>query len=93
MRAEIGRHAATTATALAVKQYQLTYTTLSKQTVHEFKEVYLKEKEATNKEVTTLKSRKHRRPILLPEDIITKQNYPNSKGFTFDRCSCKQCCH
>ena len=37
MRAEIGRYAATTTTVAAVKQYQLMYPTLSRQTVHEFK--------------------------------------------------------
>ena len=59
MRAGIGRYAATT-------------TTLSIQTVHKFKKVYLKEKEATNKEVTVLKSRKRGRPKLLLEDNMAK---------------------
>ena len=49
MRAEIGRYAATTTTAAVVKRYQLTYPTLSKQTVREFKNAYLKEKEVTKK--------------------------------------------
>ena len=72
IRAEIGCYAATTTTAAAVKRYQLTYPTLSKQTVHEFKKAYLKEKEVTNKEVTVLKSRKRGRSKLLPEDIMAK---------------------
>ena len=41
------------------------------QTVHEFKNAYLKDKEVTNKEVTVLKSRKHGRPKL-PKDIKAK---------------------
>ena len=72
MRAKIGRYAATTTTAAVVKRCQLTYPTLSKQTVHEFKKVYLKQKEVTNKDVTVFKSRKRGRPKLLPEDIMTK---------------------
>ena len=71
MRTEIGRYAATTTTAAVVKRYQLTYPTLSKQTVHEFKNAYLKEKEVTKK-VTVLKSRKHGRTKLLPKDIMAK---------------------
>ena len=61
MRAKIGRYAATTTTAAAVKQW-----------VHKFKKTYLKEKEATNKEVIVLKSRKLGRPKLLPKDIMAK---------------------
>ena len=72
MFAEIGRYAATTTTAAVVKRYQLTYPTLSKQKDHEFKKAYFKEKEATNKEVTLLKSRKGGRPTLLPKDIMAK---------------------
>ena len=72
VRAEIGRYAATTTTAAALKQYQLTYPTLSKQTAHELKKAYLKEKEVTNKEVTILKSRKCGQPKLLPEYIMAK---------------------
>ena len=72
MHAEIGRYAATTTTAVAVKRYQLTYPTFSRQTVHEFKKAYLKEKEVTNKEVTVLKSRKRGRPKLLPGNIMAK---------------------
>ena len=37
MRAEIGRYAATTTTVAVVKQYQVTYPTLSSQTIHQFK--------------------------------------------------------
>ena len=72
MFAEIGRYAATTTTAAVVKRYQLTYPTLSKQKDHEFKKAYFKEKEATNKEVNLLKSRKGGRPTLLPKDIMAK---------------------
>ena len=72
MRALIGCYAATTTTAVALKWFQLMYPVLSKQTVHEFKKVYLEEKEATNKEVTVLKSRKRGQLKLLPEGIITK---------------------
>ena len=72
MFAEIGRYAATTTTASVVKRYQLTYPTYSKQKDHEFKKAYFKEKEATNKEVTLLKSRKGGRPTLLPKDIMAK---------------------
>ena len=72
IRAEIGRYAATTTTTAAVKWYQLTYPTLSKQTFHELKKTYLKEKEPTNKEVTILKSRKRGRGKLLPEYIMAK---------------------
>ena len=72
MFAEIGRYAATTTTAAVVKRYQLTYPTYSKQKDHEFKKAYFKEKEATNKEVTLLKSRKGGRPTLLPKDIMAK---------------------
>ena len=72
MFAEIGRYAATTTTAAVVKRYQLTYPNYSKQKDHEFKKAYFKEKEATNKEVTLLKSRKGGRPTLLPKDIMAK---------------------
>ena len=72
MRAKIGFYAATTTTTAAVKRYQLTYRTLSKQTIHEFKKAYLKEKEATNKEVTVMRSKIRGRSKLLPEDIMAK---------------------
>ena len=49
MCAKIGCYAATTTTAAAVKRYQLTFPTLPKQKVHEFKKTYLKEKEAPTK--------------------------------------------
>ena len=49
MRAEIGRYAAIATTAAVVKRYQLTYPTPSKQTVHEFKKTYLKEKKRQTK--------------------------------------------
>ena len=41
-------------------------------TVHEFKKTYLKKKEAASKEVTVWKSRKRRRPKILPENIKAK---------------------
>ena len=90
MPAEIGCYATTTSTAAMVKLYELTYPTLSKETVHGFTKAYLKKKEATNKEATVLKSRKRGRPKLLLED---RQKYQNSLGFPFEKCSCKQCCH
>ena len=74
MRAKIGCYAATTTTAAAVKRYQLTYHTLSKQTINEFKKAYLKEKGATNKEVTVMRSKTRGRPKLLSEDIMAKTN-------------------
>ena len=43
MRAEIGRCAGITTTTVVVKEYQLTYPTLLKQTLHEFKN-FLKER-------------------------------------------------
>ena len=55
-----------------MKRYQLTYLTLSKQTVQEFKKAYLKDKEVTNKEVTVLISRERGWPKLLPEVIMAK---------------------
>ena len=64
MRAKIGYYAVATTTAVAVKRYQLTYRTLSK--------AYLKEKEATNKEVTVMRSKTRGRPKLLSEDIMAK---------------------
>ena len=48
------------------------YPTRSKQTVHKHKKDCLKGKEATNKEVTFLKSRKHGEAKLLSEDIMAK---------------------
>ena len=65
-------YAVTTTTATAVKRYQLMYPTRSKQTVHKHKKDCLKGKEATNKEVTFLKSRKHGEAKLLSEDIMAK---------------------
>ena len=59
------------------------------QTVHEFKNAYLKDKEVTNKEVTVLKSRKHGRPRLL-KDIKAKAIQTIKDLLTFERCSCKQ---
>ena len=55
-----------------MKRYQLTYPTFSKQTVHEFKKADLKEKEAINKEVTILKSRKRGLSKLLLQNIMAK---------------------
>ena len=72
MRAKIGYYAVATTTAVAVKRYQLTYRTLSKQTIHGFKKAYLKEKEATNKEVTVMTSKTRGQPKLLSEDIMAK---------------------
>ena len=72
MRAKIGYYAVATTTAVAVKRYQLTYRTLSKQTIHGFKKAYLKEKETTNKEVTVMRSKTRGRPKLLSEDIMAK---------------------
>ena len=43
MRAEIGRCAATTTATVVVKEYQLTYAALLKQTLHEFRN-FLKER-------------------------------------------------
>ena len=85
MPAEIGCYATTTSTAATVKLYELTYSTLSKETVHGFTKAYLKEKETTNKEATVLKSRKRGRPKLLLEDHQKYQNSP--------KISCKQYCH
>ena len=75
--------AATITTAAAVKQYLLTYPILSKQAVHELKKACLKEKEATNKEVTDVKSRKRGRSKLMPDNIMAQtiqiiQNYPQA---------------
>ena len=72
MRPKIGCYAATLTTAAAVKRYQLTYHTVSKQTVHKFTKAYLKEKEATNKQVNILRSKKCGRLKLLPKDIMAK---------------------
>ena len=85
MPAEIGCYATTTSTAATVKLYELTYSTLSKETVHGFTKAYLKEKETTNKEATVLKSRKRGRPKLLLEDHQKYQSSP--------KISCKQYCH
>ena len=71
-KAEIGRYAANTNIASAVRKYQLDFLNLRKQTVYEFKKAYLKEKGSSRKEVTILKAKKRRRPILLPEEIMKK---------------------
>ena len=57
---------------ITVKRYQLAYPTFSKQTVHEFKKAELNEKEAINKEVTILKSRKRGLSKLLLQNIMAK---------------------
>ena len=72
MRAKIGCYAAIITTAATVKRHRLTYRTLSMRTIHEFKKAYLKEKEATNKEVTVMTSKTRGQPKLLSEDIMAK---------------------
>ena len=71
-KAEIGRYAANTNIASAVRKYQADFPNLRKQTVYEFKKAYLKKKESTGKEVTILKAKKRGRPKLLPEEIMKK---------------------
>ena len=73
-KAKIGRHAASTNIASAVRKYQADFPNLRKQTVFEFKKAYLKQKESSGKEVTILKAKKRGRPKLLPEEITIKSN-------------------
>ena len=69
---EIGRHAASTNIASAVRKYQADFRNLRKQTVFEFKKAYFKQKESSGKEVTILKAKKRSRPKLLPEEYMKK---------------------
>ena len=71
-KAEIGRYAASTNIASAVRKYQADFPNLRKQTVYEFKKAYLKQKESSGKEVTILKAKRRGRPKLLPEEIMKK---------------------
>ena len=71
-KAEIGRYAANTNIASAVRKYQADFPNLRKQTVYKFKKAYLKKKESTGKEVIILKAKKRGRPKLLPEEITKK---------------------
>ena len=59
-KAKIGRHAASTNIASAVRKYQADFPNLRKQTIFEFKKAYLKQKESSGKEVTILKVKKKR---------------------------------
>ena len=56
-KAEIGGYAASTNIASAVRKYQADFPNLRKQTVFEFKKAYLKQKEYSGKEVTTLNAK------------------------------------
>ena len=71
-KAEIGRYAASTNIASAVRKYQVDFPNLRKQTVYEFKKAYLKQKESSGKEVNILKTKRRGRPKLLPEKIMKK---------------------
>ena len=71
-KAEIGRYAASTNIASAVRKHQVDFPNLRKQTVYEFKKAYLKQKESSGKEVTILKAKRQGRPKLLPEEIMKK---------------------
>ena len=71
-KAEIGRYAASTNIASTVRKYQVDFPNLCKQTVHEFKKAYLKQKESFGKEVTILKAKRRDCPKLLPEEIMKK---------------------
>ena len=70
--AEIGRYAAITNIASAVRKYQLDFLNLRKQPVFEFKKAYLKEKGSSWTEVTILKAKTRGRPKLLLEEIMNK---------------------
>ena len=71
-KAEIGRYAASTNIASAVRKYEADFLNLRKQIVLEFKKAYLKQKEYSGKEVTILKPKKRGCPKLLPEEIMKK---------------------
>ena len=80
-KAEIGRYAASTNTASAVRKYQVDFPNLRRQRVYELKKTYLKQKESSGKEVTILKAKRQGRHKLLPEEIV-KKNDPDNQGFT-----------
>ena len=71
-KAKIGRHAASTNIASAVRKFQADFPNLRKQTIFEFKKAYLKQKESSGKEVTILKAKKRGRPKLLHAEIMKK---------------------
>ena len=71
-KTEIGRYAASTNIASAVRKYEVHFPNLRKQTVYAFKKAYLKQKESSGKEVTILKAKRGGRPKLLPEEIMKK---------------------
>ena len=90
MLAELSRYATATTTVVAMKRYQLTYPTISKQFMNSKRPLKGKRRDKQRSDSFEIKE-------TWKTQVTARnyhgQNYLNRQGFTFERCGCKQYCH
>ena len=90
MRAELSRYATAATKVAAVKRYQLTYPTISKQFINSKRPLKGKRRDKQRSDSFEIKK------TLKTQVTVRKyhrQNYLNHQGFTFERSCCEQYCH